>query len=184
MTSSAAPVTLRLAQGGDAQAVAGLHAASWRVHYRGSLSDHYLDGPIEAERRRIWADRLAAPDPRQVIWLAEEAGELAGFACAFADHDPDWGTLIDNLHVRPDRKGGGLGRRLMVRTARSLLSLCPGRPVHLYVLTANTAAQAFYDRIGGEAVGRDHHVLPDGSDRPVIRYAWASPARLIEAERG
>ena len=184
MTSVPATVTVRLAARGDAAAIAGLHAASWRIHYRGSMSDHYLDGPIEADRRRIWADRLSAPDPRQVIWLAEDAGDLLGFACTFVDHDPDWGTLIDNLHVRDARRGGGLGRRLIGRTARTLASLCPDRPVHLYVLEANTAAQAFYDRIGGEAVGHDHHVLPDGSDRPVIRYAWASPASLLKAERG
>ena len=45
--------------------------------------------------------------------LAEEAGELLGFACfgpipcTRASHDLYW------IVVRPDRQGGGLGRRLL-----------------------------------------------------------------------
>jgi len=29
------------------------------------------------------------------------------FACAYLDADPEWGTLVDNLHVVPGLKGKG-----------------------------------------------------------------------------
>lgn len=67
---------LRLAGPGDAAVIARLHAASWQAHYRGGLSDAYLDGPVEEERRRVWADRFAAPDPAMSVILAEEDGIL------------------------------------------------------------------------------------------------------------
>ena len=178
------PSTFRLAGPADSRGIAALHAASWRAHYRESLKQSYLDGPIDDERAAVWAIRLSRPDPRQLVLLAEAGGEVLGFACAFTDDDPVWGTLIDNLHVRVDRKRGGMGRMLVGHLAQHLESRVPGQPVHLFVLAANVAAQGFYDRIGGRQVERDNHVTPDGSSNPVIRYAWDSPAALTEATIG
>ena len=104
------PFVLRVATADAAERGAALHAVSWRSAYRGSFSDAYLDGPVETERRSFWRERFQ--HPRAGFWtvLAEEAdGVLQGFLCLLADHDPHWGTLIDNLHARPDRKGRGLG---------------------------------------------------------------------------
>jgi GNAT superfamily N-acetyltransferase len=39
----AADLRFRAAGPGDAQAVAGLHADSWRRHYRGAYADSFLD---------------------------------------------------------------------------------------------------------------------------------------------
>ena len=36
----------RPADADDAAAVAGLHADSWRRHYRGAFSDAFLDGDV------------------------------------------------------------------------------------------------------------------------------------------
>ena len=171
----------RLAGPRDAAAVARLHAESWRAHYRGSLSDSYLDGPIEAERLAAWTGRLAEPSAEQVVVLCEEADTLLGFVCAFIDEESRWGTLVDNLHIRRDRKGAGLGRALMRDLARRLIRLGNRSPVHLFVLESNAAAQAFYRRVGGNVAGGERHSLPDGSEAPVLRIAWASPDALFEA---
>ena len=48
---------------GDANAIAAVHAESWRTAYRGILSDAYLDGPIDAERRRLWRARCCGQAP-------------------------------------------------------------------------------------------------------------------------
>ena len=161
-----------------------MHAESWRANYRGILSDDYLDGPIAAERRQVWGERLAHPRAGQIVILAERAGRLIGFVCAFADHDRTWGTLIDNLHVAPTHKGRGLGGGLMREIARHLLHAVPCRPIHLFVLEANHAARGFYDRLGGEPVEHSRKVEPDGSECAAIRYAWPSPARLLEVAAG
>lgn len=54
-------LTLRAAGQGDAEAVALLHADSWRRHYRGAYSDAFLDGDVVADRFAVWSARLAAP---------------------------------------------------------------------------------------------------------------------------
>lgn len=174
--------TLRPATPADAERVAALHVLSWRSAYRGSFSDAYLDGPIEAERRSFWHNRY--DHPRAGLWtvLAEAAdGSLEGFLCLLADHDPHWGTLIDNLHARPDRKRRGVGRALMRAAADHLLHALPRRPLYLYVLETNVAAQAFYRGLGGRDAERLVTETSDGGRLPVARYAWPSSAALAEA---
>ena len=96
---------LREATGADAAAVAALHAESWRTHYRGAYRDDYLDGDVFEDRRRVWERRLSDPAANQLVVLAEEGGELIGFACCYGGEDETWGSFLDNLHVRPGHQG-------------------------------------------------------------------------------
>ena len=59
------------------------------------------DGPVFEDRRIVWEKRLAEPPANQFVVLAEEEGDGVGFACAYGRDDPRWGTLLDNIHVRP-----------------------------------------------------------------------------------
>jgi ribosomal protein S18 acetylase RimI-like enzyme len=172
---------LRAATVADADALAALHMKSWRSAYRGSMSDTYLDGPIEAERQAFWRERYR--QPRAGLWtvIAEDRpGNMLGFLCALLDHDQTWGTLIDNLHVDPNTKGRGIGRLMMRAAAEHLLYALPRRPVYLFVLRDNKPAQAFYDRLGGEPVEAMMKTEPDGSALAVIRYVWPSVAAFID----
>lgn len=172
-------VTIRTGGRADGDAIASLHATSWQRHYRGTFSDAYLDGPVVAERRAFWQQRLEHPRDGLVVLLAEAGGALVGFVCALVDHDRDFGTLIDNLHVAGDQQGQGTGRQLMRAIGDALQHDIPRRPLYLFVLLANTAAQSFYDRIGGTVAERLTSTEPDGSQVPVLRYVWSSPAALI-----
>lgn len=174
-------VAIRAAEAADAPAIAALHAASWRAHYRGAFSDSYLDGPVEAERLAVWTRRLAEPRADMIVRLASEGDGLLGFVCLFVDHDPEHGSLIDNLHVAASRKGQGIGQVLMHAAGLALRGVRPVRPLHLFVLEPNRAARGFYDRIGGRVTGHETHPGPEGSDNPVLRYGWADAAALIEA---
>jgi ribosomal protein S18 acetylase RimI-like enzyme len=174
-------VTMRPARAADAARVAALHAASWRAHYRGSMSDQYLDGPVEAERAAVWKQRLESPRGGQVVLLAEEGDELVGFVCVFLDHDRTFGSFIDNLHVSAHRKGAGIGRTLMRQAGEAMLHAIPQRPAYLYVLEGNHAARAFYERIGGRVVEQGRHVEPDGSEVAVLRFVWDNAGALIAA---
>jgi predicted N-acetyltransferase YhbS len=104
---------LRTAISNDAQAIAQLHTDSWRIAYRGILLDSFLDGDILQNRLEIWSKRFAEPTPNQLVIIAEEDGEMLGFVCLYGADDVKWGSLIDNLHVRPDIKGRGVGKFLI-----------------------------------------------------------------------
>jgi GNAT superfamily N-acetyltransferase len=165
-------MNVRPAQARDAERIARLHAISWRSAYRGMLSDVYLDGDIVADREALWSERLATPAANQYVAVAEAHNELVGFACAFGAHETPWGTLLENLHVAPMLKRSGIGSRLLQDVARWTRHHHPEVGMHLWVLQANTAAQAFYRTTGAQEVGQACWSAPDGSEIPQLRYAW------------
>ena len=175
----------RLAGPADAEAVANLHADSWRRHYRGAYSDAFLDGDVVADRLAVWTDRLRVHDPRRCTILAED-GNLVGFANTVFDDDPSWGALLDNLHVADGHKRRGIGSHLLALTAEALMERPERTGLYLWVLEQNVDAQAFYRARGGSCMGREPASPPGGiasrlSGSPMkLRYAWPEPAVLLD----
>ena len=97
--------------------------------------------------------------------LAEEAGELLGFACfgpipcARGAYDLYW------IVVRPDRQGGGLGRRLLT-AAEAWIAAAGGRRVYIDTSSRPQYAptRAFYRACGfrEEALLADFYDQGDG----------------------
>ncbi|MFG1884272.1 GNAT family N-acetyltransferase [Micromonospora sp. NPDC049102] len=71
---------------------------------------------VDEAYERAFADISA--DPRNVLIVAEQAGELVG--CLQVTYIPGLGrhgaerALVESVRVRSDRRGQGLGRELMV----------------------------------------------------------------------
>ncbi|MET7281729.1 N-acetyltransferase [Kribbella sp. NPDC005582] len=173
----------RVATADDAEQIGLLHADSWRRHYRGAYADAFLDGDVESDRRAVWTERLAVPAHTETV-VAMESGELIGFVHVRFDADPQWGSLVDNLHVRTARRGSGIGGRLLQQAARAVERQAATNAMYLWVLEQNTAAQGFY-RANGGAVAGSAPVPPPGGDparlngSPVcLRIAWADVAAL------
>jgi ribosomal protein S18 acetylase RimI-like enzyme len=172
-------VDIRVATASDAEAIASLHAESWRENYRGAYADAFLDGDVFADRRRVWTDRLGAPEGRAVTIVADEQGAVAGFAHVILDDDPTWGALLDNLHVAPAFKRRGIGRELMAASAEAVIARAPGSSMFLWVLETNAAAQAFYRRLGGTCEGSEETQPPGGGTVVGLRYVWRDPSTLL-----
>jgi GNAT superfamily N-acetyltransferase len=163
----------------DAAKIAALHIASWRDAYRAILRPDFLAGPIEAERRAVWTERMARPQPNQQVLLAEHAGKLLGFICAFEDEDPIWGTFIDNLHVSLEARGQGLGTGLLRAIASRSLHSGGAGAVYLWVYEKNQSARHFYERLGARAVEREVEAIPGGGTAPAIRMHWPDAGSLL-----
>ena len=170
---------LRQATTRDADAIASLHAASWRLNYRGAFSDAYLDGDVLSDRREVWSSRLAETSGNHRTIVAVRDGVVVGFAHTIFDDHPDYGALLDNLHVTHDLKRHGVGRRLMAQSAQAVVERDPPTGLYLWVLEQNTAAQAFYDAIGGRCVERGLASPPGGGRPPRLRYVWTDPSTLV-----
>lgn len=166
------PLILEPATRDDARAIAALHTESWRSAYRGLVPDDYLAGPIVEDRRTFWETRMASADDGRFVLKAIEDNDLVGFTCVVRDADPAWGPLVDNLHVRPERRGRGIGAALLAAARRWSASAAPGRPMHLWVIEGNLAARRFYDREHGRVVERRDVRLTAGIVTPALRYVW------------
>jgi len=177
----------RTATAGDAVAVAGLHADSWRRHYRGAYSDAFLDGEVGEYLLTGWTERLSAPDPQARTILAELDGKVVGLAHTQLGEDAAWGALLDNLHVSSGLKRMGVGSRLLALTAQSVLDSSPGSGLYLWVLEQNAGARAFYDARGGTCVETSPDLPPGGDPTRLngsvmcLRIVWPDPSKLLPA---
>jgi ribosomal protein S18 acetylase RimI-like enzyme len=176
-------ITYRPATTSDAAAIAALHTASWRDAYAAILDPDFLAGPIEADRMALWQGRLGAANADQVVEVAQTPdGEVVGFVCAFRNADPQWGSLVDNLHAAPHMRGNGLGERLL-RSAAASLARNGGAEggVHLWVFEANTAGLRFYKRLGGRVVGQTVSKMATAPGQVSLRVHWPKIEDLASA---
>jgi ribosomal protein S18 acetylase RimI-like enzyme len=176
-------IKLRRAGTDDWAAIAAIHAASWRSAYRGIYPDSYLDGEAPEERRAFWRQALAEMDPElDAVFLAEdETGEAVGFACLFrkAEAAAPW---LDNLHVLPERKGVGIGRRLIAAAAAWLVAKEPEAALQLGVWKDNVAARNFYARLGGREVEEYELETPGGGTAAQVRVRWERASELTRLQ--
>lgn len=179
----------RLAGPADAEAVARLHADSWRRHYRGAYSDAFLDGDVVDDRLAVWTNLLREPDPGRCTIIADDGG-LVGFASTLFDEDPKWGALLDNLHVAEGHKRRGIASRLLAMTAEAVIARTERTGLYLWVLEQNVDAQAFYETHGGRRVGRGLVSPPGGVPSRVtgspakLRYAWPEAGVVLIGRGG
>jgi GNAT superfamily N-acetyltransferase len=173
----AADYVLRHASASDVDAIAALHAESWRSAYRGLVPDDFLGPGLDAERLQTWRDRFAtAPAaPRLVLLALSAEGLLVGFTCVLAGGEPGFGPLLDNLHVKPAWRGRGLGGRLLHASRVWVREVAPGQPMHLWVIEGNAPARAFYGAQGGVEADRRVNDMA-GTDVPALRYVWPALA--------
>jgi ribosomal protein S18 acetylase RimI-like enzyme len=166
---------IRPASVADADAIAALHAASWRSAYRGIFKDSTLGPVLDDERRTHWNNKLAAMTADDTVLVAGDNG----FIAVWAKGDPGFGAYIDNLHVHPERRSGGLGRRLLGEAMRRVARRGE-RGAYLWVFDDNVRAIDFYRRLGGEIVEGGFDEI-DGTQVAHSRIAWRDTARLADA---
>jgi ribosomal protein S18 acetylase RimI-like enzyme len=175
----AAAVSLRRAGPDDWPVIAAIHAASWRSAYRGIYPDAYLDEEAPEDRRDFWRRDWAGMDPElDAVFLAEEGGEAVGFACLRREAEAA-GPLLDNLHVLPERKGEGIGRRLIREAAAWLVGKEPEAALQLGVFRDNGAARAFYARLGGREIEEYEVGTAGGGTARQMRVRWERAAAPI-----
>ena len=162
---------IRTATTTDGPNLARIQLDTWRVVYRGLISDTMLETHTVQEREGFWAERLG--QARGSVFLAEERS-IIGF-CDFVpsedrNADPETVGEIAGMYVQPDHWREGTGRALcdcVLATARQQ----GYRAVTLWAFEAVAAARDFYRAMGfSPDGGRSTLTLPDGSDLPTVRF--------------
>lgn len=111
----------------------------------------HLSAEVTATAARIEATLFPAGGPPAAeCLLAFEDGEPAGFAVFFATYSTfraQPGLHLEDLFVRPERRGRGIGRALLLQVARLAHARGCGR-LEWSVLDWNQRAIDFYARLG------------------------------------
>jgi GNAT superfamily N-acetyltransferase len=152
-TAAASEVTIRPAVAGDAIAVADVYLASFHATYDFPLA--HTDDQV-----RGWIRETVIAHGG--TWVAVDAdGAVVAMMVVARDE-------LDQLYVRPDRLGEGVGRRLLDRAKEQSPA-----GLRLYTFQVNERARRFYERNGFIA-----EWFGDGSaneeGQPDVRYVWRS----------
>lgn len=144
-------IAVRRAGPTDAASVAEVYLASFHA----ALPTVRLVHTDDQVRR--WIRDVVIPDTE--AWVAVDGHEIVGMLSL----RPGW---VDHLYVAPDRRGDGIGRRLL-----DLAKLRSGGPLDLWTFQVNKQARRFYEANGFVALE-----LTDGAGNeerePDVRYRW------------
>ena len=98
-------------------------------------------------------ENTAAIDYHEVLaWVAEKIRKnICSYTCVWCGGEkvayyrlcPEGDSLeLDDLYVLPPHRGKGIGKKILARCFEE------GKPIFLYVFSANTGAIRFYQRLG------------------------------------
>lgn len=156
----------------DAHSIAEIHTISWRNTYKNALKASYLSDVVPQERIEVWEGRLGKSKPNQYVVVAENEGEIVGFACAYSGENTKWGSYLDNLHVRKEYQSKGIGKTLLLDVANWCYQQEPNRGMCLLVNQDNLNAQGFYTSLGACNAEESVWNAPDGSVVPTYWFVW------------
>jgi ribosomal protein S18 acetylase RimI-like enzyme len=162
-------VTVRPATVADAPAMGRLHVRAWQAAYRGHMPDDYLDGLRAEDRAAGWERVLGRGRERGVVLVAEQAGQVTGFANLGPAEDPPGAGELYAINVDPAAWGTGAGRALLLAAQAELARLGFDETV-LWVLPANARARRFYEIAGWAADGSERTMEILGVVVPEVRY--------------
>lgn len=112
-----------------------------------------LTGECQATPKTVAAS-VFAPNPRVFCEIVERNGEPAGFALWFYSYSTfqaKHGIYLEDLFVRPQFRGNGLGKALMLELARRTVREGCGR-FEWSVLDWNESSIDFYKSLGARAM--------------------------------
>ena len=145
-------VVIRQATAADAKALAALIGEL--------LALHDTSAPERLDRALV-RDGFG-PAPRFEALIAEADGVALGMALFYPGYRPSLmapGLVLEDLHVRAEARGKGIGRRLLARLA-TIAGARGCAYVEWTVAADNDGARAFYHRLGaGERKGKTAYCL-------------------------
>lgn len=171
-------ITVRLAQTKDAQQMGEMLVATWLAAHK----DH-MPQQLWEKRRQEWTpavsaqgwqnaleEMVAEDDNRSCIFLATtEGNDVIGLCAAFAEADQPLANVV-SLYIKQSEQHKGIGR-LLLQTTFKHLRQASIETVHIGVLTANTQARRFYERMGGK-VAAERTFNEEGTSLPETVYEW------------
>lgn len=168
-------LVIRRATARDAVPMAAAHARSWRATYGGLLPDAVIDDVVASEPARVerWQTRLAHPDERRSVFVAELDHRVVGFVFWGPTQGPEASpdaAEVQAIYLDPDAIGRGIGRALLAAAVGELVVSGFTRAI-LWVLETNDRARRFYEAAGWRPDGTTKTVERPGGSLHEVRYA-------------
>ena len=142
-------ITIRPAVAKDALAIAWVRIDCWRTTYRGLVPDAYLEAMDLDASTESWNRVLAAGPNTASVFIAEDGGQVVGFAAGNMLKEPrhELNAELTAIYLRRDYQRAGVGRRLVDSVARAQRAHGANGLI-VWVIAGNQGARAFYESLG------------------------------------
>ena len=163
-----------------------LHVEGWKGSYGGIVDADYIQSVTAEKRKDQWLEWMKDSDME--VWIAYVANHPVGFVSfgtvktnppGNSAIRPLYSSEIYSLYIIRDYWKQGVGRALMRKAAERLkerkhTSTC------LWVLDKNKNAIGFYEKMGGQRIGKHMRELGPNTLNEVC-YGWRHTGLLRES---
>lgn len=162
-------ISIRRARAGDAGQLAAVFDAAWREAYQGVIPGVALQRFIARRGPQAWTAMIGRG---RGLAAMEAGGQIVAYAAYGRSRDRALRASgeIDEIYVKPEYQGLGLGGRLF-RAVRNDLADHGLARIGVWVLADNMRARAFYEALGGVA-GPEAVERVSGCCLPKIGYLF------------
>jgi GNAT superfamily N-acetyltransferase len=151
---------IRPAAAEDAPEIEYVRLYTWKTTYSGLMPEEMLDQRIAdiAKRTEVTRQKIKEGLP---YFAAEYQGRIVGMAVCTPSRDPDYPQdgEIQAIYILKAYQGLGIGRALF-SFCREYLCSCGHKEMIVNCLEGNPSA-AFYEKMGGKAVGKRQDPMGD-----------------------
>ncbi len=139
---------IRYAKLEDAKALGEIHSKSWKIAYKGMISDEILNNITSEKRERYFEKALSNKwEEDALIFLEDKAvGFICIGKCRDEDRDEFYGEIW-GIYLLPEFFNKGIGYELIKWGIKELKDRNYKR-VTLWVLEENLKARRFYEKVG------------------------------------
>jgi ribosomal protein S18 acetylase RimI-like enzyme len=160
----------------DARGIAEVVVFTWRVVYKGIISDDGLASLSIDERERCWRERLRGNDPDSADWttlVCEIGGKIIGFTthrpCGDEDKDRSSVGELLAIYLLPEYWGKGIGKQMLDEVINHFKQQAVSE-ISLWVIESNQRARRFYELAGFQSDGVKKSETKLGTSVVLMRY--------------
>ena len=149
-------IDIRPGRSSDAAELADVYAAAWREAYSGIIPALTLERMIVRRSAPWWREVMK----KRIVLVLQVGDTIAGYAtyAPASGRQQSGAAEIQELYLRPEYQGIGLGVRLFSAALKRIRSRGYGR-VLVRALAENERANGFYQRHGGKLVAKSEETL-------------------------
>jgi GNAT superfamily N-acetyltransferase len=172
-------VIIRPANPADATAIAQVRVDAWRTTYKGMIPDAYLAAMKVEDSAALWEKILTAGPNSASVFVAANPGGIVGFASGNMLKEQKHGldAELSAVYLVRDAQRAGIGQRL-VGTVAAAQRAHGATGLIAWVIAANKAARAFYEKLGAELLIEQPFAW-DGMDLVEAGYGWRDLDALV-----
>ena len=160
---------IRKATLNDAEQIAKVHVAAWKMIYKGFLSESFLENVTPESRYILWRNNIN--DPNKIVLVLENNAEIIGFIVGDSVKQREYARYDGNLtalYFKEGEQRKGYGKQLLCALLTEFSKL--GYRNCIVKVLKESNCKYLYEKLG--AVHIDDQPLDGFEHLTLSTYAW------------